>query len=172
MDTGSVPVVEHSYLPLLGDREKLRHIYPGVLKNELPICKQICKSTLAKEAAEVWQGIKLSDRDWKVSNRLSCGTVTLWGPNFDSKLLRTYASMWQGRLLWRPIDKTGTWKHQKSHSTIFQILPKAGWFAHLAMIASGSDKDIIWGLQELLCWKVKVSIVNSGRRLAIAQAHM
>lgn len=54
MDAGSVPVVERSYLYPPGDREKFRHICPGVLKNELVICKQIHKSNLADEAAELW----------------------------------------------------------------------------------------------------------------------
>lgn len=53
-DAGAVPVVEHSYLSLPEDRAKLRHVCPGVLKNELVICKQIRKSKLADEAAQVW----------------------------------------------------------------------------------------------------------------------
>jgi len=50
---GSAPVVEHSHLSPLKEREKLSHIFPGVLKNELIICKQIHKSYLADEAAEL-----------------------------------------------------------------------------------------------------------------------
>lgn len=53
-DKGSQPVVEHSYLSPPEQKEKLRHIFPGVLKNKLVICKQIHKSYLSDEAAEVW----------------------------------------------------------------------------------------------------------------------
>lgn len=52
-DAGAVPVVEHSYLSLPEDGEKLR-LCPGVLKNELVICKQLHKSKLVDKAAEVW----------------------------------------------------------------------------------------------------------------------